>query len=243
MSGLRILIVEDELLIAEEMRMHLEQIGYQVVGLAIKYTEAIRLIDQYEPDMILLDIQLAGSRTGIDLAKDLAQRGRLIPFVYITSFADRKTLKAAKSTEPYGYLVKPFNQDDLFAAIEVAMTNFEARHPDPDQRSATHGHLVIRSNFLFVKIPFDDILYLEADRTYTLVHTVREVHKFRQYLADIEGKLPASNFARVHRSIVVNLAHVHAAKGGNLVINGKKVPVARRRWKEVLTLLKEFEKD
>src|SRR5271154_4913326 len=102
----KILIVEDEFIVANDLRIILGKAGYQVCGIASSVEQARKLIEQKRPDWVLLDIVLKGDLNGIDLAKELLQKK--LPFLYISANTNQSILEAAKATQPYGFLVKPF---------------------------------------------------------------------------------------------------------------------------------------
>lgn len=114
----QILIVEDQFVEADYLRLLLEQAGYTITGIARSVTQAQEMIGDRKPDFVLLDILLKGKQTGIDLAKQLATDN--IPFVYLSANSDETILNAAKETQPYGFLVKPFREKDLLVALEIA---------------------------------------------------------------------------------------------------------------------------
>jgi len=117
-----ILIVEDEPLIAEDIQGYLEESGFGVVGIAYNGTIALELLATTRPDALLLDINLGSSPDGIELAGIIRQKYQL-PFVFLTSHADKGTLERAKQTFPAGYLLKPFDGSDLMIALEIALFN------------------------------------------------------------------------------------------------------------------------
>ena len=116
----RILIVEDELVVAEAIRGYLEADGYEVVGVASKGFDAIRLAVETQPDLILMDIRLGGMAGGIDAAQALRTTLN-VPIVYLTAYGDKDTVSRASKTFPSGYLLKPFTADDLRASVEMAL--------------------------------------------------------------------------------------------------------------------------
>jgi len=116
----RILIVEDETLIAMELKDRLEQNHYTVCGMVARGEEAIEQVEQFKPDLALMDIHLAGKLNGIETAKQL-QLKKAIPVIYLTAYSDPRLVEQAAKTEPYGYLVKPFEERELRAMIEVAI--------------------------------------------------------------------------------------------------------------------------
>jgi DNA-binding NtrC family response regulator len=114
----KILIVEDEFIVANDLRMMLERSGYKVCGIAPSVAKALELIESKKPNWILLDIFLQGDKTGIDLAGQLTEMG--IPFIYISANTNQGILEAAKATLPYGFLVKPFREKDLMVMLDIA---------------------------------------------------------------------------------------------------------------------------
>lgn len=120
----RILVVEDEIVIADDLCLVLEKLGYEVLEPAITYREAITRFDEEPIDLVMLDIQLKGKKTGIDVANYISGRSN-IPFIYLTSYSDQKTLDLAKATLPYAYIVKPFEAADIMTAVEIAFANHE----------------------------------------------------------------------------------------------------------------------
>jgi DNA-binding NtrC family response regulator len=114
----KILIVEDEMIVATDLRILLEKNNYSVTGIARSFEKAVELIGETRPDMVLLDIFLTGSLTGIDLAKKLKEDN--IAFIYLSANANEEVLAMAKTTEPYGFIVKPFREKDLLVTLEIA---------------------------------------------------------------------------------------------------------------------------
>jgi len=122
MSKLRILIVEDEPLIAESIAMHLANTGFMVSGIAYDGDEALHELQANSPDAAILDINLESGTDGIDVAQFINQHLQ-IPFIYLTSYSDNSVMQRAKATSPAGYIVKPFNKKTLVATLEIAISN------------------------------------------------------------------------------------------------------------------------
>ena len=114
----KILIVEDEVLVAKDLKMILEGAGYAVCGIARSVPQAIEIINKENPNIVLLDIYLKGSLTGIDLAETLNEKN--IAFVYLSANSNQSTIEAAKRTKPYGFMVKPFREEEVLVALEIA---------------------------------------------------------------------------------------------------------------------------
>ena len=120
MPQTKILIVEDEPAIAHDIAAILTSNGYYVCGIAHSSTKALDSLVNKSPDIVLLDISIKGDKDGIDIAHIIKKKYD-IPFVFLTSYADRDTIERVKETSPYGYIVKPFKERDLAPAIEVAL--------------------------------------------------------------------------------------------------------------------------
>jgi two-component system, cell cycle sensor histidine kinase and response regulator CckA len=125
MTGARILIVEDENIVAEDLRTHLGSLGYEVVGVTAYGEKAVTLAETLRPDLVLMDIKLKGSMEGIAAAELIRARCHL-PVVYLTAYADDSTLVRACVTEPSGYILKPFEERTLRTAIEMALYKHQA---------------------------------------------------------------------------------------------------------------------
>jgi len=119
-AGERILIVEDEGLVALALKQCLTSLGYNIAGIAAAGEEAIRITSVEKPDLILMDIRLKGDTDGIDLAYWIRHTFR-IPVVFLTAHSDEKTLERAKIAEPFGYIIKPFDENILRSNIEMAL--------------------------------------------------------------------------------------------------------------------------
>jgi PAS domain S-box-containing protein len=116
----KVLIVDDEVVVAEDIRRQLRCLGYHVVGVVSSGGDAIRLAAEHLPDLVLMDIKLKGSMDGIEAARTI-QFHHDIPVIYLTAFADDETLERARNTLPLAYLIKPFVSSDLRAAVELAL--------------------------------------------------------------------------------------------------------------------------
>ncbi len=116
----RILLVEDELIVAMDLQNRLESLGYEVIYVATSSHEAIEKALALQPDLVLMDIRLRGNGDGIDAALEIRQKANL-PIVYLTALADERTLERAKMTEPFGYILKPFEERILYTTIEMAL--------------------------------------------------------------------------------------------------------------------------
>lgn len=120
MNEVSVLIVEDERIVAMDLKDRLEDLGYLVTGMAVSGEKAIEKAKETHPNIVLMDIHLKGEMDGIEAA-GLIHNLLSIPIIYVTAYADDKTLDRAKDTEPFGYIVKPFQERELHAAISMAL--------------------------------------------------------------------------------------------------------------------------
>src|SRR6267154_3956043 len=152
MSVLKIGVVEDELVIGRTILNTLNELGYSHCGPAINYTEAMEMLEQDKPDLLLLDIQLSGKKNGIDVAEKLNELYR-IPFIFLTANSDGETIDRAKKVKPHAYIVKPFTKEELYAAIEIAFSNFTGSRKSADTGQPRHHpakeYMFVRDGYVF----------------------------------------------------------------------------------------------
>lgn len=134
----RILIVEDEAIVAEDLEMAITDIGYEVVGRASRADDAVNMALELKPDLILMDIVLRGEKNGIEASGEIKEKIN-IPIIFLTAYSNLELIDAAKSTEPYAYIVKPFRERQLLASIEMALykSKMEARLRESEEWLAT----------------------------------------------------------------------------------------------------------
>ncbi len=125
MNGKKILIVEDDEITALNLKISLQKQGYNIICIADNIAEANIQIAQLHPEIIIIDISLEEGSDGIELAKEIKSRYN-IPFIYLTSYTDNEIITQAKETEPYGYIVKPFDPNSLHATIQMALHKYDS---------------------------------------------------------------------------------------------------------------------
>jgi len=229
MSVLKVGIVEDELVIGRTILNTLDELGYAHCGPAINYTEAIEMLERDKPDLLLLDIQLSGKKDGIEVAAKLNELYR-IPFIFLTANSDGETIERAKKVKPHAYIVKPFTKEELYAAIEIAFSNFTGSTTASPGKT---GHpakefMFVRDGYVFRKIFFNDLLYLESDANYITLHLKSQKKVMvRSTLNDFIGQLDARTFLRIHRSYSVNINLVDDVFPTEVSIGGIKIPIGK----------------
>ena len=236
---IKILIVEDNVIIADDMQSMLEEIGYEIVDNVIVYEQAVDVLKNNHIDLVLIDIILASDKTGIDLGKHIRETYN-IPFIFVTSNSDRATVENAKTVKPDGYLVKPFEQQDLYTSIEIALSNFnyakkgatEVAHEDEaadeiTSNSVLKDSIFVKKQHLYYRIQFTDIQFIKADNVYLEVNTADKKFLVRSPLKDYLEKLPKNKFYRAHKSYIVNVDHIDAINSKDIMINNNLIPISK----------------
>lgn len=236
---IKILVVEDEPIIAMDICDQLEQLGYFVFDPVTNYSDAIASIETKQPDFAILDIQLDGTKTGIDVGGYINQNVG-IPFIYLTSNSDKRTLGQAKHTLPYAYLVKPFTEDDLFTSIELAISNHAKQS---SEQSSVLGppvlkkSLFVKNKHLYHKVNYEDIVYIKSDHVYIELYTNNgEKHLIRESLSNFLERLP-NDFYRTHRSYVVNLNYLEAINSVEVQLSRASVPISKTYRDNLLNMI------
>ena len=236
---IKILIVEDNVIIADDMQSMLEEIGYEIVDNVIVYEQAVEVLKSQQVDLVLIDIILASDKTGIDLGKHIRENYD-IPFIFVTSNSDRATVENAKTVKPNGYLVKPFEQQDLYTSIEIALSNFiygkqnnggslseDVNEDVPMSNSILKDSIFVKKQHLYYRIQFGDIQFIKADNVYLEVNTVDKKFLVRSPLKDYLEKLPKNKFYRAHKSYIVNVDHIDAINSKDIMINNTLIPISK----------------
>jgi DNA-binding LytR/AlgR family response regulator len=231
MTGIRIMLVEDDWIIAKEIAYTLQDLGFEVVGTFDTGEEAIQHVARLHPDLVLLDIDLAGELSGIEAGRKLKEAK--VPFIFLTALADSHTIKQAKLVEPYAYLVKPVAPETLYSTIEITLYNASVgRQPETvatplNERLSVEGSLFVKVKGRLEKLQLKDIRWIEASDIYALACTEKDKHLLSSSLKAVEEKFPERSFLRVHRSYVVNLEKIEAIEEDNLIIGTERIPIGK----------------
>jgi len=231
----QILIVEDEAIVAKDIEVCLKKIGYEVIGSFAKGEDVLEFLKNKKADLILMDIMLSGKLSGIETSAKVKKLYD-IPVVFLTAYADEKTISKAKVTEPYGYVIKPFKEIDLRTSIEMALYKFKkekekmAGIESSGFRQASPistEYIYVKSNSKLVKVQNEDILFVEALKDYVIIQTNKEKFTIHSTMKEIERKLPADIFSRIHRSYILNLKKIKSIDSSVVIIEegNKKIPI------------------
>lgn len=247
MDAPRITIVEDELIVSEDLRQTLEEEGYVVTGCFDAAEDALDHVLKNQPDLVMVDIRLRGPMNGIELTERL-RADKAIPVIYITANSDEETYQKARRTKPQAFLVKPFNARTLLAAVDLAFYNFsENREAEgildagpfdhkPSAYPAAEG-IFIRTNGRHRKVKSEELLYVEADGSYSRVVTADGNYTLSQNLSTFQRKANLTCLLRVHRSYLININRVDSFDDTYIYIGKTPIPLSKSYRADFLSLL------
>jgi two-component system response regulator LytT len=227
-EGLKIVIVEDEYITQKTIENHLTEIGYQVVGKAMDAISALAILKTEKVDFAILDINIKGDKNGIWLANEIKTMYS-IPHLFLTAYSNAVTLNEALQTEPYGYLVKPFQKHDLFTAIEIAILNF-------NKIAKKNNSILVKHNEVYKKVALDSILYIESDKNYLIIKTTDIEYKYRSTISEFQKQLP-KNFIKTHKGFIINANKIISFNSSYININDNKLPISKTYKEEVISYL------
>ncbi len=243
-NKVRILIVEDEFMISEDIAMRLLDFGYSVAGVAPSADKALKILQKENVDLALLDINIQGEMDGIELSKIINDKFK-IPFIFLSSLANKAIFDRAKESQPSAYIIKPFNDRQMQISIELALQNYaEGKRIDNANAGLNvnqtgnsvlpiNNALFVRKDNHFERVNFEDILYLESETGYTNIHTRKKNYLYSSVLKSFEERLPSDIFKRVHRSYVININNVTGFGGNCVFIDDAIIPVNKSSRDEI----------
>lgn len=249
--SLKVLIVEDDLLFSIELEMLVQDIGYEVLARVDNSEEALKIIIDLEPDFILMDIDIKGALTGLEVAKKIMHLD--IPVLFITSFGDADHYKTAQDSNSVGYLVKPVDKYSLITAISLAVGNLAGIEPSykpSELESHNANNSFLLKNFLFFrkkgnyhKILIDDILYFETEGNYVnaqLINGERLIARLN--MTELESFISQNSFMRIHRKFMVQLEKIEQinVQTNNIILGGLELPISRRYRDDLLSRINKI---
>lgn len=237
MATIKILVAEDNPIHASKLEMILEEMGYDLVGVYATSDDTLRMFNALKPDLVILDIELEGTKNGIDIASKINSI-RPTPIIFATSFEDKDTILKALEQNPYAYLVKPIEKGSLQAGIELAIHKFGNSYENipTSEYKGWSEDVVLKDSFFvkagekLVKLNIKDILWIElADERYCELVTSGRRYHLRTSLKNLEEKLDPQIFFRIHRTCIVNLTAIESIVEADsaVIVNGQSLPLGK----------------
>lgn len=226
-SKINVLIVEDESLVAADLKFQLTELGYEVPAIARSCEEALRACAMYQPDLVLMDIRIEGEPDGIVTATRIAEAYD-IPIIFLSDLKDKATLDRAKMTASHSFLEKPVTRFTLNTSVEFAIQNHvKKEQPTFDPNDPLSDSVFVRKEGVLQKLISQDILWVKASGSYSEIKTASEVYLQSKNMREVCGRLDSSTFIRVHKSYTINATKIEKIEGMEVSIAGEQIPIGK----------------
>lgn len=249
---IKILIIEDDGILAMTLSDMLEEENFNVIGMANNGKKAIELARNNAVDLVLSDINIKGDIDGIATVNEILKFIN-VPIIYLTAISEKETLNRAKKTLPAAYLNKPVVLTNLLNAIEVAIHNFRNFYKNIPQEENNQqsskaetetilqmdDYVFIKQNYNFVKVYLNDILFIKSDDSYITIQTTNKKYALRLSLTSALERLNFPKLVKVHRSYAVNVAKVDSFNEHEITIEQNIIPIARNLKDGFMTSFKQ----
>ncbi|MEZ4911867.1 MAG: response regulator transcription factor [Saprospiraceae bacterium] len=230
---MHILIVEDDHMIAGELRNQLTELGYHHLTTRHNANDVLQNYYPDAADFVIMDIGLSGSHMdGISLAHKLLQIKK-VPLIFLSAFSDEHTLSRAKEVTHMAYLVKPCSTRQLFVSIENALNSFYTYKPTNHSIQepscplfSGQNHFYAKKNSHYERVNIDDILWIESTRGGIYIHSIFGKYMITTTLASFERQVQHRNLIRIHKSHIINKNRVTAINDKEVIIEHKDIPAA-----------------
>ncbi|MEM7161069.1 MAG: response regulator transcription factor [Bacteroidota bacterium] len=231
---MKVVILEDELIISEKLKIIIETNGHEVIGQFDSAEDLLAFEDQF--DLALLDINLNGKLDGIDFINRYSRKDE-IAYIFISDIDEMDKIDRASTTHPVSYLSKPYKKKDLKIALKLANQKLDDLAISKKQKSAELT--LIKDGEKLLSLDMKELLYIEGMGAYSKFILKNEERMVSQNLGSLDRKIKEDNIVRVHRSYIVNVNKIEEIKGkSSLVINGVSIPIGETYRSNLFDLLK-----
>lgn len=229
MEHIKILIVEDEVLIAEDLKDILKTFGLKKIEMVHDKTSALENLRLNKPDIAILDIRMEKELDGLEIG-EFIQNNYKLPFIFITAHSDIEMIKKIIKTKPVGYITKPFKKSDLFANINLAI-----------EQLTTNNKLFIKDGYSTHVININEIVYIESEGNYINIFTSGKKYLSRQNMESVLLDLDSNDFLKIHRSYIINLNKVKKYSSKEVIINEITLPISKTFYDVFIENMKKKE--
>lgn len=246
MSGFKIMIVEDDELVASKMEMQIDKLGHELFTVVDNSESTIEALREKQPDLILMDINIEGEYDGIELT-DMIHQQWAIPVIFVSSLQDDYTFRRLRRTNPVGFILKPFSDIQLKRTIELVLEqiktpveiSYEISVPTSNQKN---DYIFIKKRNQLEKVKISEIFYIEADGKYAQIYMIDRKYLIRMSLREIIKRLDSPQFIQTHRSFIVNIDKIKSVdlQDYMIVLENMHIPISRREREVVLERLDTF---
>ena len=229
MEHIKILIVEDEVLIAEDLKDILKTFGLKKIEMVHDKASAFENLRLNKPDIAILDIRMEKELDGLEIG-EFIQNNYKLPFIFITAHSDIEMIKKIIKTKPVGYITKPFKKSDLFANINLAI-----------EQLTTNNKLFIKDGYSTHVININEIVYIESEGNYINIFTSGKKYLSRQNMESVLLDLDSNDFLKIHRSYIINLNKVKKYSSKEVIINEITLPISKTFYDVFIEKMKKIE--
>ncbi len=230
-----VLIVEDELITANDIKETIEKDGFEVCDIIRTGEKAIIVARELKPDLIIMDIQLAGEITGLEAAREIL-RIKKVPVLFLTANDDAATLEEIKKMSPAGFLTKPLRISDFSTNIAIAISNYHQNIPVRTKNSNSKAVYIPQKNG-HQKLDNKDIFYIEASGSYVSIFTDEKPIMLSTNLGNLQKQLSDKSFVRISRKHIINIEHIERIENNVVVVKKSVLPVGESYRNELFTHL------
>lgn len=234
--NIKVLIVEDNPITAQDIEEILSENGMEVVGIARTGNQAINKARDLQPDILLMDIKLDGDKDGIATVHDIYKTD-YFPVIFLTANTDREHVEKAYSTSPAAFLSKPFDHKDLIHAIELAFVNHYKHVLESSDIPEMNKSVFLKNGDKYEKIMLEEIQLVNADGSYCKVITQKQSYSISVNLQNLSKKIKNPLFFRVHRSHIVNLKWISGFDNQHIFIDNHVVPYSKNYKEDLMKYL------
>jgi DNA-binding LytR/AlgR family response regulator len=236
---IKVLIVEDNPITAQDLEEILTENGIAVVGIARTANQAINKARDLQPDILVMDIKLDGEKDGITAVQDI-YKTTYYPVIYLTANTDREHVEKAYATAPAAFLSKPFDHKDLVHAIELAFVNHYKQVFNASEIPEMNKSIFLKHGEKYEKISIDDIQLVNADGSYSKVVTKNKTYSISMNLQSLADKIKNPLFFRLHRSYIVNLACITGFDNQHVFVGELSVPYSKNYREDLMKFLNKL---
>ena len=216
---MKILIGEDEILLAEHLKGVLLSFEAYNIEMAHSKESIIQKINDFKPDIALLDIHMDSRYDGIEVGEYIFNNFNF-PIIYISSHFDEKTIEKALCTEPSSYILKPYKDIEVKTALRIALNNFSKKKKEKS--------IMVKNGNKNIKIPYSKIQYFKSDNMYVEIHSTKGKYLLRTVLSKLCEEIKEPYFIRTHQSYVINTNYIEEFTSRKVKIKGNWIPISRK---------------
>jgi DNA-binding LytR/AlgR family response regulator len=235
---IKVLIVEDNPITAQDLEEILTENGIIVVGTARTGNQAINKSRDLNPDILIMDIKLDGDKDGIKAVQEIYKTD-YYPVIYLTANTDREHVEKAYATSPVAFLSKPFDHNDLIRAIELAFVNHYKQVFNISQIPEMNKSIFLKNGDKYEKIAIEEIQMINADGSYSKVVTKNQTYSISLNLQNLGDRIENPLFFRLHRSHIVNLNCITGFDNQHVFIDDLTVPYSKNYREDLMKVLRK----